>query len=88
MLANRLKVYRQARLWRDGKAPPEIQRQVLTVSLTVKSFRLPAIVADSPRKLAQRSKQETDCQSTTCEGLKALPSAFSIVPDRPRTLKN
>jgi hypothetical protein len=88
MLANRLENDRQARIWRNGKAPPKIWHQVLTVSYAVKSFRLPAIVADSPRKLAQRSKRETDRQSRTCENLEALPALFPIVPDRTRMREN
>jgi hypothetical protein len=80
MLANRLRIYRQARILPGGKTPPKIGRQVLTVSLTVKSFRLPTIVADSPRKLRNHSKRETDCQSMTYEALKTLPSALSESP--------
>jgi hypothetical protein len=45
----------------DVSRMTNVRRQVLTISLTVQSFRLPAIVPDGPRKLAGRSKQETNC---------------------------
>ena len=42
----------------DGKTSMRIRPQVLTVRFTVKNFRLPAIVADSPRTTIEARKLE------------------------------
>ena len=88
MLANRLEIYRHGLFWRDGRVQLKIWHQDLTVRLTVQRFRFPALVADRPRKLSKRSKQETDCQSTHREGLKRFAALLPVVLEKPPTLKN